>query len=47
VLNDGYVAGVWRIARDRESGGASLVVDHVVPLSKRAAAHDVRFVAVE
>ena len=37
VLHDGYVAGVWRIERDRESGDATLVVDHVVPLSKRSA----------
>ena len=33
VLEDGYVCGTWRI-----EDGRTLVVDHVVPLSKRAAA---------
>jgi hypothetical protein len=36
VLEDGYVCGTWRIERDAGSGEARLVVDHVVPLAKRA-----------
>ena len=37
VLEDGFVAGTWRIERSPGSGDATLVVDHVVPLTKRAA----------
>jgi Winged helix DNA-binding domain len=33
VLHDGFVGGTWRI-----EGDATLVVDHVVPLSRKAAA---------
>jgi Winged helix DNA-binding domain len=38
VLENGFVAGTWRIERPPDSGGATLVVDHVVPLTKHAAA---------
>ena len=38
VLQDGYVCGTWRLERDRDSGGAMLVIDHLTPLSKRATA---------
>ena len=38
VLVDGTVRGVWRLVRDRETGGATLVVSHVPHLTKRAAA---------
>jgi Winged helix DNA-binding domain len=37
VLCDGCVCGAWRIERDRGSGSATLLIDHVTPLSKRAA----------
>jgi hypothetical protein len=38
VLEDGFVCATWRIERDRHSGAATLVVDHVTPLTKRATA---------
>jgi len=37
VLHDGFVCGTWRLERDRGSGSAALVVDHVAPLSRRSA----------
>ena len=37
VLSDGLVCGVWHIERARDGAGATLVVEHVVPLTKRAA----------
>ncbi|HSI30961.1 MAG TPA: winged helix DNA-binding domain-containing protein, partial [Miltoncostaeaceae bacterium] len=37
VLVDGLLAAVWRLERDRGSGGSTLVVRHL-PMSKRAAA---------
>ncbi len=36
VLHDGTVRGAWRIDRDRDR--ATLVIDHVGPLTKRAGA---------
>jgi winged helix DNA-binding protein len=66
VLNDGFLCGTWRLDRDRAGGSATLVVNHLERLTKRAAAalaaegrrllrfvaadaaaHDVRFVAVD
>lgn len=38
VLEDGYVAGTWRIERDRGSGAATLAIEHVTPLTKRSSA---------
>ena len=38
VLEDGFVCATWRIERDRDSGAATLVVDHVTKLTKRASA---------
>lgn len=38
VLVDGFLRGVWRIERDRATGIAVLVVSHVQPLAKKAAA---------
>jgi DNA glycosylase AlkZ-like len=38
VLEDGYVSATWRIERDRASGAATLVIDHVTKLTKRARA---------
>jgi hypothetical protein len=35
VLHDGFVCGSWRLDSD-DDGGATLVVTHVTPLSKRA-----------
>jgi hypothetical protein len=37
LLSDGYAVGVWRIDRDAD-GGATLVVDVVERLPRRAAA---------
>jgi len=37
VLHDGFVSGAWRVERDGAGGAATLVVDHVRPLSKRSA----------
>jgi hypothetical protein len=36
VLHDGFVFGAWQLERDRETGGATLVVSHVERLTKRA-----------
>jgi hypothetical protein len=36
VLNDGFGVALWRLDRDRERGSATLVVSHVVQLTKRA-----------
>jgi DNA glycosylase AlkZ-like len=36
VLQDGAVRGVWRIDRDRGSGAATLVIEHVAGLPKRS-----------
>jgi winged helix DNA-binding protein len=54
VLNDGSVCGIWRIERDAPKGRATLVVEHVVRLTKRAsvavaveARRFLRFVAVD
>jgi hypothetical protein len=38
VLHDGFLCGTWRLDNDRSSGSATLVVNHVVRLPKRAAA---------
>jgi hypothetical protein len=38
VLYDGFVCGVWRLERDRDSGAAILAVTLAEPLSKRAVA---------
>jgi hypothetical protein len=38
VLEDGYVCGTWRIERDTGAERTTLVIDHVVRLSKRAQA---------
>ena len=38
VLVDGFLRGVWRIKRDRDNGMAVLVVSHIRPLAKKAAA---------
>jgi hypothetical protein len=38
VLHDGLVEGSWRLDRDRETGGATLVVTHAGRLTKRATA---------
>jgi hypothetical protein len=38
VLHDGFLAGVWRLDRDRSTAAAMLVVSHTVPLTKRAIA---------
>jgi hypothetical protein len=37
VLSDGFVCGVWHIEHARDGACATLVVEHVVPLTKRAA----------
>ena len=37
VLCDGIVCGVWHIEHHSDDAGATLVVEHVVPLTKRAA----------
>jgi hypothetical protein len=37
VLHDGFGIGLWRLDRDREQGSATLVVNHVERLTKRAA----------
>ena len=54
ALVDGFVRATWWIDRDRDSGAATLVVDHVDPLPKKAAAaltaegrRFLRFVAAE
>ena len=36
VLHDGFLWGVWRLEREREAGSATLVIDHVQRLTKRA-----------
>ena len=36
-LCDGIVCGVWHIEHHSDDAGATLVVEHVVPLTKRAA----------
>jgi hypothetical protein len=38
VLHDGVLCGTWRLERDRGTGAATLVVTHVVPLTRRATA---------
>jgi hypothetical protein len=38
VLNDGFLCGVWRLDRDREDARATLTVNHVERLTKRASA---------
>jgi hypothetical protein len=38
VLSDGVLRGTWRLDRDGETGAATLVVDHLERLTKRAAA---------
>jgi Winged helix DNA-binding domain len=38
VLHDGFLCGIWRLDRDRDSGGATLVVNLVERLPKRATA---------
>jgi hypothetical protein len=38
VLSDGFVGGVWRLDSDSASGRATLVVTHVICLSKRTQA---------
>jgi hypothetical protein len=37
VLHDGFVCGTWRLDRDRNADGTTLVVDHTGRLPKRAA----------
>ena len=37
VLSDGFVCGVWRVEHEREDASATLAVEHVVKLTKRAA----------
>jgi hypothetical protein len=36
VLSDGFVCGVWRIERERRGKRATIVVEHVVRLTKQA-----------
>jgi len=38
VLSDGFLCGSWRLDRDRDTGGATLVVTQLGRLSKRATA---------
>ena len=38
VLHDGFGCGLWRLDRDRNTGSATLVVNHVERLTKRATA---------
>jgi hypothetical protein len=38
VLFDGFLCGTWRLDRDRDTGSAALVVNHVARLTKRATA---------
>lgn len=38
VLSDGFLCGTWRLDRDPDTGSATLVVNHVERLTKRAAA---------
>jgi hypothetical protein len=38
VLNDGFLCAAWRLDRNRETGSAMLVVNHVERLTKRASA---------
>ena len=37
VLSDGFVCGIWRVEHERGDAPATLVVEHVVKLTKRAA----------
>ncbi len=37
VLSDGFVCGVWHIEREHDGTSATLIVEHVVKLTKRAA----------
>ncbi len=38
MLHDGFGCGLWRLERSRNGASATLVVSHVVPLTKRATA---------
>jgi hypothetical protein len=38
VLHDGFLCATWRLDRDRNTGGATLVVNHVDRFTKRATA---------
>ncbi|MGH2451324.1 MAG: DNA glycosylase AlkZ-like family protein [Candidatus Limnocylindria bacterium] len=38
MLHDGFLCGTWRLERDGDTGSATLVVNHVERLTKRATA---------